>query len=270
LLLAGVVIFGVVAVIAHGPIPQTQGYHAFADQRRLIGIPNFWNVASNLPFLVVGLAGLWTLRRRPTPGVLPALFPAYLSFFFGTILVAIGSGYYHLSPSDGSLVWDRLPMAVTFMAFLAVLIGEQIAPEIGARSLIPLLVVGILSVVYWWFTERQGGGDLRPYVIVQFLPLVLVPLLLLLFPSPLTRVSLLWDLLAAYALAKLLELLDGPVFKILHAISGHSLKHLVAALGAYLLVLSATKRTIRAANAQVPDLSLQPVAPIHVGLRPPA
>jgi ceramidase len=256
LLLVSVVIFGVVAVIAHGPIPQTPGYHAFADQRRLLGIPNFWNVASNLPFLVVGLVGLLILRRRPTPGVLPALLPAYLAFFLGTVLVAIGSGYYHLSPSDKSLVWDRFPMAVTFMAFLAILIGEQIAPEIGARSLIPLLVVGILSVMYWWFTERQGGGDLRPYAIVQFLPMVLAPLLLLLFPSPLTRVSLLWDVLAAYALAKLLEILDGPIFKIIHAMSGHSLKHLVAALSAYLLVLASTKRTVRDRASLAADLQI--------------
>src|ERR1700687_3976633 len=115
LLLAGIALFGIVAVIAHGPIPQAPGYHAFADQRHLFGIPNFWNVASNLPFLVVGLGGLLTLRRRPTPGILPALLPSYLAFFLGTVLVSIGSGYYHLSPSDKSLVWDRLPMAVTFM-----------------------------------------------------------------------------------------------------------------------------------------------------------
>src|SRR5713101_5041481 len=182
LLLAGIAVVGVVVVIAHGSIPQAPGYHAFADQRRLLGIPNFWNVASNLPFFVVGLAGLFTLGRRATPGILPALLPAYLAFFLGTVLVSIGSGYYHLSPSDKSLVWDRLPMTVTFMAFLAILIGEQIAPEIGARLLIPLLVVGVLSVTYWWFTEQQGGDDLRPYLLVQFLPMVLAPLLLLLFP----------------------------------------------------------------------------------------
>ena len=254
LLLAGIAVVGVVTVIAHGPIPQPEGYHAFADQRHLLGIPNFWNVVSNLPFLVVGLAGLFTLGRRPTPGILPALLPSYLAFFLGTVLVSIGSGYYHLSPSDKSLVWDRLPMTVTFMAFLAILIGEQIAPDIGARLLIPLLVVGVLSVTYWWFTEQQGDGDLRPYLLVQFLPMVLAPLLLLLFPSPLTRVSLLWGLLAAYALAKLLEVLDVPIFKVVHVVSGHSLKHLVAAFGTYLLVLSATKRTARPAHAQVPNL----------------
>ena len=132
LLLAGIAVLGTVAVITNGPIPQAPGYHAFADQRQFLGIPNFWNVASNLAFLVVGLWGLLILGRRPTPGVLPALLPAYLAFFLGTVLVAIGSAYYHLSPSDKRLVWDRLPMTVTFMAFLAILIGEQISPEIGA------------------------------------------------------------------------------------------------------------------------------------------
>lgn len=251
MLLAGIVVVGVVAVIAHGPIPQPAGYHFFADQRRILGIPNFWNVASNLPFLVVGLAGLFAVRGRSTPGVLPALRPAYLVFFLGTVLISIGSGYYHLAPSDESLVWDRLPMAVTFMAFLPILLGEQIDPEIGARLLLPLLTVGLLSVVYWRFTAHYGGGDLRPYVLVQFLPMVLAPLLLLLFPSALTRTSLLWGVLVAYGLAKLFEVLDLPIFNVLHVVSGHSLKHLVAALGTYFLLLSATGRTVRSTNAQV-------------------
>ena len=242
LLLFGIVVAGVLAVIAYGPVSQWEGYHSFADQRRSLGIPNFWNVASNLPFLVVGLAGLFTVRGRSTPGVLPALRPAYLAFFLGTALICLGSGYYHLAPSDESLVWDRLPMTVTFMAFLAILIGEQIGPEIGARLLLPLVTAGLLSVVYWVFTAQHGGGDLRPYVLVQFLPMVLAPLLLLLFPSPFTRPWLLWGPLVAYGLAKLFEILDVSIFNFLHVVSGHSLKHLAAALGTHFLLLSATRR----------------------------
>jgi hypothetical protein len=243
LLLAGVAVLGAGAVIAYGPIPQAPGYHAFADQRSFLGIPRFGDVASNLPFLLVGLRGLWGLRRRQAPGVLPDLFPAYIAFFLGTFLVGLGSGYYHLSPTDASLVWDRLPMTVCFMAFFAILLGEQLSPKIGARALVPLLAAGLLSIAYWWVTERRGG-DLRPYVIVQFLPLVLAPLLLLLFPSPFTRVSLLWGLLAAYALSKGLELLDAPLYQALRVVSGHSLKHLAAAFGTSLLILAATRRAV--------------------------
>lgn len=256
-LLAGIVVAGVVAVIAYGPIPQWAGYHSFADQRRIFGIPNFWNVASNLPFAIVGLAGLFIVRGRSTPGILPALRLAYVVFFLGTTLVAIGSGCYHLAPSDASLVWDRLPMTVAFMAFLAILVGEQIGPAIGARLLAPLVAAGLLSVAYWVITAQHGAGDLRPYVLVQFLPMILTPLLLLLFPSPFTHSGLLWGLVVAYVLAKLFEILDAPIFNLLHVVSGHSLKHIAAALGTYFVLLSATRRTARSADAQVPDPSMR-------------
>ena len=255
LLLVGIVLVSVVAVVAYGPIPQWEGYHSFADQRRIFGIPNFWNVASNLPFLIIGLAGVLTLRTKSTPGMLPALRPAYLAFFLGTALIAIGSGYYHIVPSDASLVWDRLPMTVAFMAFLAILIGEQIGPSIGARLLLPLVAAGFLSVAYWVITAQYGAGDLRPYVLVQFLPMILTPLLLLLFPSPFTHPWLLWCIVVAYGLAKLFEVLDVSIFNLMHGMSGHSLKHIAAALGAYFVLLSATRRTTRSADAQAPDPS---------------
>jgi hypothetical protein len=233
----------VLAALLHGPIAQPSGYHAFADGRTLFGIPNFWNVASNLPFLIVGLAGLAILLRPPTPGVLPELRPAYSSFFAGTALVAVGSGYYHLSPSNETLAWDRLPKALTFMAFLAILVGEHIEPRLGARLLVPLLFFGAFSVFYWRFTERYGAGDLRPYVIAQYLPMLLAPLILLLFPSRLSGISFVWTLFIAYGLAKLFEFLDGPMLRITHTLSGHSIKHLVAAIGTLILLLAMTRRT---------------------------
>ena len=203
------------------------------------GFPTSGTSLRTSRFLVVGLTGLLILLRQRTPGVLNPLVPSYVAFFLGTIFVAIGSGYYRLAPSDERLVWDRLPMAVAFMAFLAILIGEQVAPRPGARALMPLLVLGVLSVAYWWFTDQRGRDDLRPYFLVQFLPLVLAPLILLLFPSPFRR-SLLWGSLGAYALAKVFELFDEPIVQAIDVASGHSLKHLAAALGAPLIVLAAT------------------------------
>ncbi len=136
-------------------------------------------------------------------------------------------------------------MAITFMAFLAILICEQIGPDVGARLLLPLIVAGVLSVGYWWLSGRRGHGDLRPYLLVQFLPMVLAPLLIILFPSRLTRVSLLWGVLGIYGVAKLLEALDEPIFDSLRVVSGHSLKHLAAAFAAGLLLASTSKRGVR-------------------------
>src|SRR5262245_35718081 len=87
------------------PISQDQNYHHFADQRTILGIPHFWNVVSNLPFIAVGVAGLWQFRRNPA-----------IAFLFLAIAMAgFGSGYYHLASNDRTLFWDRFPMRIGFM-----------------------------------------------------------------------------------------------------------------------------------------------------------
>jgi hypothetical protein len=242
-ILAAVAVLSGVAVFSYGPIPQDPAYHSFADQRTLLGVPNFWNVASNLAFLFVGLAGMRVLRSPTANGTLCVLRPAFFAFFLGSIFVAIGSSYYHLVSNNDTLVFDRLPMTVAFMAFLSLIVGEHIAPDLGRLSLWPLLTIGSASVLYWWFTESRGHGDLRPYVLVQYLPVVLIPMIIILFPSRLTKVHLIWAVLAAYALAKALELLDLPIYRIL-GISGHTLKHVVAAIGMFMLVVALRTRTV--------------------------
>jgi hypothetical protein len=226
-----------IAVMLHAPVQQALDYHAFADTRAMFGVPNFWNVVSNLPFLVIGLLGIKELSGCPR-GALPALHAAYFVFFAGVIFVALGSAYYHLAPANDSLTWDRLPMTTAFMAFVAIIIGEHIDPRIGARSLAPLVLLGAASVVYWRLTD-----DLRPYIVVQFLPLLLIPLVLLLFPSPFSSVRLLWAMLGSYALSKALELGDRFIFAFGGLMSGHALKHAVAALSMYLFLLAVRTRT---------------------------
>jgi len=248
-LLAGIVLVAGVAVFLRGRIAQDAAYHGFADQRTILGVPNFWNVASNLPFLLVGLSGFVVLlSERGARGTVPALRPAYAMFFVGTILVAIGSAYYHLAPSNETLVWDRLPMTVAFMSFFAVILGEHLGSQIGRWSLPFLLFLGVSSVLYWRYTESRGNGDLRPYFVVQFLPLLLVPMILVLFPSPFTKVYFVWWVLLAYAVAKVLEALDAPIYRAL-GVSGHTLKHFAAAAGLSCVVLAIRTREPRGMEA---------------------
>src|SRR5262252_7082729 len=72
------------------PIVQNQNYHDFADQRTLFGIPNFWNVVSNVPFIGIGAIGLWQFGSSQ----------ATMLLFLGIFLTGFGSAYYHLEPSD--------------------------------------------------------------------------------------------------------------------------------------------------------------------------
>jgi hypothetical protein len=197
------------------PIAQDETYHFFADTRTIWGIPNFWNVISNLPFALVGILGLWKLR-----GALDRV------LFSGVLLTFFGSAYYHLAPSDARLVWDRLPMTLVFMALLACVVS----PETGSRSsrlLLSLFVAcGVASVLWWSFTK-----DLRPYVLVQFGPLiVLIPALWFVHNA-----RYLVAVLLCYALAKLAEFYDPAIFSDL-PISGHAAKHVLAALATYFIL----------------------------------
>ena len=215
-----------VAMFFVDAIPQDPAYHAFADGRALFGVANFWNVATNAPFLVIGLGGLASWRRSAWP-------LHYLVLCTGVALVSIGSGWYHLAPSNPALVFDRLPMTIAFMALFAAVIADRVYPDGGHRALWPLVAIGIASIGWWHVTEQAGSGDLRFYALVQFLPMLLLPLILVLFREGALESRWLWATFAAYAAAKLAEYFDAGIYSAGHLLSGHSLKHLLAALAAW-------------------------------------
>ena len=94
---------GVIAVAcASDPVAQSPGYHQFSDQRVVFGVPNFWNVVSNIPFLVVGIIGLGAVRVSVIPAGHPGSRVAYQLFFLGAALIAFGSSVYHLHPANAS------------------------------------------------------------------------------------------------------------------------------------------------------------------------
>lgn len=218
----------VLLIAVTAPIPQDPAYHAFADTRRILSIPNFWNVVSNLPFLFVGLWGLWTVTRMA--GQHAEARVIFGVFFLGVALTAFGSAYYHLVPANQALVWDRLPMTIAIAGIFAIAISELGSPVLGRRLLLPILIAGALSVVYWHMTELRNAGDLRPYALVQFLPIIIVLIMLVRrgFASDLT--PSLWLMVGFYIVAKIFEHFDAEIYA-WFKFSGHTLKHVFAALG---------------------------------------
>ncbi len=228
-LVFGLVLGAVLAALAHATVPQDPVYHAFADGRAMLGIPRFWNVASNLAFLPVGSAGLLALRRARFHEEQERR--AYAVFFLGTILVAFGSSWYHLQPDNQSLFWDRLPMTLAFMSLLSATVAERVSVKAGAALLLPLLLLGCASVLIWRRSEQLGQGDLRLYLLVQFLPMVIIPLLIALFPRRYDRPGAFGWMVLWYLVAKLLEHWDAAIFRATAGfMGGHALKHLAAAL----------------------------------------
>jgi hypothetical protein len=221
-------VLAVVAAIAFlfvPPIHQDPAYHDFADKRTLLGIPNFWNVVSNLPFL---FAALWGLRARGDA--------AWRMFLLGIAAVTFGSAYYHAWPSDATLFWDRLPMTVGFMALFAGLIEDRMSPRAGRLLLIPLLLFGAASILYW-----RSSGDLRPYALVQFFPMLAIPLMMVLFPARYTDTSGLIALMVFYVFAKVLEWQDHSIADFIST-GGHPWKHVAAAIGVFCYMFAVERR----------------------------
>jgi hypothetical protein len=224
------------------PIAQDPAYHDFADRRGLLDIPNFLNIATNLAFLAVGIAGIVLCATQKG---LSARW-AWMTCFTGVVLVFFGSAYYHLAPDNGTLVWDRLPMSIGFMALSVAVLADYINPRLEKTLLAPAIILGLASVIYWHYTD-----DLRPYVLVQFLPLLMIPALLFLFRGARQDRGFLLTALLIYMLSKLAEHFDHAVFELSgEIVSGHSLKHLLAATALFVIYWMLRRRTLHSRPAE--------------------
>lgn len=244
LVLLGITLASVLAALFVPAMPQPLSYHDFADCRPFLDVPNFLNVMSNVPFVWAGALGIVAVwRGGPQQFIDVREKLPYFVFFFGAVLTCFGSMYYHLAPDNPRLVWDRLPMTLGFGGLVAAATAERVQLEIGLRSLWPLVIGGIASVLYWYATERAGAGNLIPYAIYQGWAILIVFVLLLGFPAQrYTQAHFLWWAVGLYALAKVAETFDLAIYRWGEIASGHTIKHLLAAGAVYAVVLQIRRR----------------------------
>ena len=208
----------------------------FADGRGWHGLPNALDVLSNLPFALLGLAGLWRLHRadrwaHPEPGADEhagnALDCAWL-FFAGLLVTAAGSAFFLLQPDVHRLAADRAGMAVAFAGLVGLAACERVSPRAGWATAWCTLAGGLLAAAV-----AAETGNVLPWALVQFGGMALV-LAMALVPRVRGALGLnLGAVIACYAVAKLLEVGDHAIYEATgHLVSGHTLKHLVAALAA--------------------------------------
>ena len=239
LLIAGVMML---AMFAAGPIAQLADYHNFADHRSLFGLANAADVLSNLGFLLVGAVGV-ALAVRPRQADRARL--AWTAFFLSLVLTAAGSAWYHLAPDDARLIWDRLPIALACASLLAAVLQDSLDEHQQAWIVLTALLVCAVVSVAWWVATN----DLRPYLLLQLAPLVLIPVLQWQAgAAPDTRRDF-GIAIALYVLAKLFEIGDSAVFGMVGLCSGHTMKHLAAALAALVLLRSFVRRNALIENS---------------------
>jgi hypothetical protein len=174
------------------------------------------DVVSNIPFLVVGAVGLALFRDDAATIVL----------FLGFLLTGIGSAYYHWNARESTLFWDRLPMTMS-----SLIAQERVGRRVGSILLRPMLAIGMTSLLVWLWTD-----DLRLYFWEQFFPAVVLMALFALYPARYTHAHY-WLIAAGlYALAKLFEFADYPIYSLGNLLSGHTLKHLSAAAACFVIL----------------------------------
>ncbi len=232
-------------------IPEKPEWFLYADHRLLMGIANFGDVVSNILFMIFGALGIkfiLSLEVKNSTFEFTWERAAPATFFLGVFLTGLGSGWYHLDPTSTRLVWDRLPMTIAFMGIICMLTSDHIHPRGGFKILAPLIILGMGSVIWWYWTEINGQGDLRPYALVQFFPMLGIPFVLLIYRGRYTHSEGYWGILICYAIAKIFELYDHEVFQTLACISGHSIKHMVAAIGAWYVLQMLKKRKLNSSS----------------------
>lgn len=226
-------------------VPLGPDYHDFVDKRTWLGLPNALDVLSNIPFVLVGGWGLAWLSGKRGKGAFrdDRERVPYQIFFAGVLLTGFGSFWYHMAPSDARLPWDLLPMTCSFTSMVVATCMERVNLRAGYLALAPALLLGASSVAYWMVTSGRGDGEYKFYLFVQFFSPVLLALIIGLFPPGYSGLRYLATAFALYVAAKLFEVFDGGIYSGLgYAVSGHSLKHVTAAVACFWILLMLRER----------------------------
>jgi hypothetical protein len=238
LLLGSVLLFAIgTALQLVWPLAQPASYHHFADERSIGSLHNASDVLSNLVILVAGLLNLgWAVRYSSRQ---PAQFPGMLVAALGLILTSFGSAYYHETPTDATLVWDRFPMTIVFAGILAMLWTSVTGQRVGWVQMLILVAMSVGTVGYW-----LAFDSLWPYAILQFGGLAVIVGMTLV--RKVDALFAWWAVIVFYAIAKVFETFDWQIWTLSdHLVAGHALKHVASGFAgaALLLIAHASQRS---------------------------
>lgn len=223
------------------PLTQDLSYHHFVDVRVLWGIPRCGDVLSNLAILLPGVLGLVVMAGQKPKN--ESVWWVQTVFFGAVALTGLGSAYYHWAPDSQRILWDRLPLALVAACFPVLILVDRIQPKGAAKwATVLWLVFGPLTVLYWYWGDAQGAGDLWPYTLVKLVGILMCLVFWWVLPS---RFSLSWVypvVVVLYILAGVAEAKDAAVYNALGVISGHTLKHLLAGVAVVALAWMVAKR----------------------------
>lgn len=265
-MLASMTLAVTMGLMAWGPIVMTASAHLYADKRVWLGVAGGVNVWVNAATFVAGAWGWQATRNSDWP--LQLRTPWQL--FHACAMVSAGAAaLYHARPHDSLFVFTHVATASGFMMLTLGLLAERVHSRFGSLPICFAVLCGIsLTGGAMLLAQAQGGQlDMRPLLLLEIIPVLVIPAGALSLPGRSTRVFDWVVVLTFYALAKLFETGDALVLEASGWISGHTLMHLAltAAVGwmAYCAALARSATGAageRSGSASQRDTSLNTVA----------
>ncbi|MBC7956007.1 MAG: hypothetical protein H7Y33_09085 [Cytophagales bacterium] len=243
-------------LLAWGPVLLHPGAHHHADTRSLAGVANGINVAFCLPMLLAGMWGWRALGRSTWPAALQT--PWRWCF----VCVAASAGLaaaYHLAPGNAGYLAAQATAAGAFTLLLCGFLAERVDPRFGSRTACAaaLSVAGMAAGL----AALSTSTDVRPLLLLQLMPVLLIPAGALSLPGRQTHKADWLLILGLYALARVSDMGDAAVLRFTGgAVSGHALMHLslagVAAWLAYRVSAAASPEATESAGLAQATTSL--------------
>ena len=219
IVVVGLAAVAIVAVALAGTIVRGPEFHHYADARSWLGIPHAGDVISNVAFVIVAARARAWLRDGYA-----------IAVGVGVAAIGLGSALYHVAPGDAALAFDWGPIAITLAILSAAVIRDRVGPRAGRRVLGVGTTFAVGSVAWWLASGGTAGGNMAPYVAVQLAGIVVPALVAVLVRG---TIAARWLVLGVvvFALARGVAAYDAALLDLL-GVSGHSLKHVLAALAA--------------------------------------
>jgi hypothetical protein len=215
-------------LLAWGPVRLTPAEHHYADLRSWGELPNALNVLACLPLLAAAGWGVVTTWRSAWGD--EVRFP-WVGFHGFAALSALGSAIYHAAPTDGGYLAAHGATSGAFVMLTAGVLAERVHRGFGSWRGLAAAVLLIVVGTAWAAggDGTQGGADLRPLLLLQVLPVLLIPAGAAWLPGAYTQPRDWLVMLATYGLAKLLDLADAALLAATGWLSGHTAMHLALA-----------------------------------------
>jgi hypothetical protein len=242
---------------ASNPVPVDAASHRYADSRAWVGIPNALNVLVNVPLFWLAVWGWCATRAADWPRSMRV---PWQWFHFSAMVSALTSAAYHAVPSDAFFVVSHVGQASGFMLLALGVLAARVDRRFGSTAVCVSVVATIALAGAGMLSGAPPAAiDLRPLMLLEAIPVLLIVASASGWAGPLARPSNGIVVLGFYALAKLFEAADSAIFSASGWISGHSLMHLTLAAAVGWMAYCATVAGLRSADTgSTPDPSQRP------------